>query len=1094
LRRTVLAFAAAALACATPAAASLLPVRHEGPRVRAGTITIPAGQADGRVRVIVRLAEPPLAALRRPASVGSSTRLDAGSRFSRAYLAQLARRQASAAAALRRAIPQAVVEERFRIVLDGLTVSLPARRLPRLARLSFVTRIYPSSRFALETNRSPHLIGADALEASTGAHGDGVKIGVVDDGIDQTNAFFAPAGFSYPPGFPKGDRSYTTPKVIVARVFPGPHAGRPGHLPLDRKSSFHGTHVAGIAAGDAGTSAPAGADHPAVSGLSGVAPRAYLGNYRVFTVPTPIGHVANTPEIVAALEAAVADGMDVVNFSGGGAQTDPANDALVETVRNVAAAGVVPVIAAGNDRDDFGLGTVGSPGTAVAAITVAAVSNDHVFAPTLSGTLAGAPTGIPYEPDTNALRAGNTTLVDATAVAGAGGAPVERHLCGAAGDPNGTANPLPRHSLDGAVVLVSRGICTFTSKARRALEAGAAGILLVENRPGEANEIPVRLAVPGGMLSDLDGARLRAYLATLGGRAPIAITTAVQDVVTGRGGVITSFSSAAPSDFGHALKPDLAAPGGQILSSTLGAQGPFAVFDGTSMATPHVSGAAALLRQLHPGWTVAQLKSALVSTAGAAWGDTARTTEASVLLEGGGLANLPRATDPKLFVDPVSLSFGDLNVNRGPASAAQLVRVTDAGGGAGMWTVSLQPQSATPGASLAVPGTLDVAPGGEAALPVRADAAAGAEKGDDFGFLVLSKDGVTRRIPYAFFVTRPALQSRVPVPIRHSQTGTTIGESRVSEYRWPAAPFGPPSDYTGPPMHEDGAETLYVMRVDRAVANAGVSVITEPRGVQIDPWFLGSPDENDVQGQAGTPVDVNNLTSDFKLDVGAAGAAFPRQQAFYVSVDSGRDQFTGKLLAGTYTLRSWLNDVTPPRVRLLTSRVAAGRPTIVARITDSGSGVDPLSLTLGYRRTLVGASAYDPLTGIAVLPLSSSAPSLKPGIQRARIRAADFQETKNVNTAGTNVFPNTRFANVKLRVVDGPALTWITATCTRLVVAASATTRVRRVSFTGLGAARRGPLGLYARTWHGRAATTIQADVVDAAGRTARARIQACRH
>ena len=78
------------------------------------------------------------------------------------------------------------------------------------------------------------------------------------------------------------------------------------------------------------------------------------------------------------------DGMDVINFSGGGPQTDPLSDALVEAVRNVAAAGVVPAISAGNDRDDYGFGTAGSPGTAPDAISVAAVSNDHVYAPALA--------------------------------------------------------------------------------------------------------------------------------------------------------------------------------------------------------------------------------------------------------------------------------------------------------------------------------------------------------------------------------------------------------------------------------------------------------------------------------------------------------------------------------------------------------------------------------------------------------------------------------------------------------------------------------------------------------------------------------------
>src|SRR5439155_25293505 len=160
----------------------------------------------------------------------------------------------------------------------------------------------------------------------------------------------------------------------------------------------------------------------------------------------------------------------------------------------------------------------------------------------------------------------------------------------------------------------------------------------------------------------------------------------------------------------------VAAPGGQILSATLPRSGgPFAVFDGTSMATPHVAGAAALLRELHPGWSVEQIKSALVSTAGPAYGDTARTSEASVLLEGGGLANLPRAADPKLFTEPVSLSLGDLDVSRGAASSALLIRLSDAGGGAGLWTVGLVSQSASAGATVEVPGTVSVAPGGEAA-------------------------------------------------------------------------------------------------------------------------------------------------------------------------------------------------------------------------------------------------------------------------------------------------------------------------------------------------------------------------------------------
>src|SRR5256884_627159 len=153
--------------------------------------------------------------------------------------------------------------------------------LPGLGGLPFGRKVYPTMRFAPALARSPSLIGADALHAATGARGQGVKIGVVDDGVDQTNPFFNPAGYSYPAGFPKGDTAFTSPKVIVARAFPGPGSGARGRLPLDRQESFHGTHVAGIAAGDEGTNAPAGPDPPPPSVPSSLAPQAWIGNYRV---------------------------------------------------------------------------------------------------------------------------------------------------------------------------------------------------------------------------------------------------------------------------------------------------------------------------------------------------------------------------------------------------------------------------------------------------------------------------------------------------------------------------------------------------------------------------------------------------------------------------------------------------------------------------------------------------------------------------------------------------------------------------------------------------------------------------------------------
>jgi subtilisin family serine protease len=1117
--RRLLAFLllSAALCSAASAAAALQPIRRTFgettvPQLRAGVVPMPAARANGRVTVIARLKLPPLAAAFADSRISrTAPHLDASSASSRAYLARVDAEQRVALAQIRR-IPGARPGRRFRIVLDGITVTLPAQRLDRLRRLSSVSQLYATTRFTMELNRSPSIIGADVLRAATGSRGDGIKIGVVDDGVDPSNPFFEPSGYSYPAGFPRGNTQFTTPKVIVAKTFPGPGSGAPGNLPVDRAASFHGTHVAGIAAGNEGTTAPPGPDHPLVTGLSGVAPRAYIGNYRVFTVPTPIGHVANTPEIVAAFEAAVADGMNVINFSGGGPEGEPTKDAMIETVRNVAAAGVVPVIAAGNDRDQFGLGSVGSPGSAPASIAVAAVSNTHVFSPALSVVPAGAPDYLRQIPVAQGPEApplswtADQTLVDVTSIVGPGGAPVDRQLCGPPTSPNdATRTSLPTGSLSGAIALANRGGCTFISKAERAKAAGAVGLVLIDNRPGEANNVPIPLTIPTVMISDLDGQRLRAYLATTGGRTVVRLPRDVLAIETGRSGVVTSFSSAGPTDFTHELKPDISAPGGQILSSTLPefARSPFAVFDGTSMATPHVAGAAALLRQRHPGWSVQQVKSALVSTAGAAWADTARTVEAPVLLEGGGLVNLPRADAPLIFAEPTSISFPDLNVNHGAQTANQLVRLSDAGSGAGIWTVELRPQASSGGAAIVAQASVTVLPGVEPTLSVTAQAPADAQQGLNYGFIVLRRGGDTRRIPYKFLVSKSALESLTAKNLQALQVGSTaVGPNRVSEYCCPAAPFGPGVNYVDPPQREDGAEQLYVTRITGTPANVGVSVIATSAGAIIDPFFLGSPNENDVTGYAGTPVNVNSLTFDANLDIGAAGDQLPLQKAYYVSVDSPRDPFTGQLRPGRYLLRSWLNDVKPPTIKLLTTRIARGRHTIVARVTDGGSGVDPLSLAISYRNVLLGASDYDPFSGLAIFGMPAQAPALQGPAQKATMIAYDYQETKNINVTGPDIMPNTQFKPVAIKAVVGPAVTWVVPGANqcvpktaRLAVAASSTTKISSVQFFDgkrrIGLKRKGLLDLYFVDWKNAKAKkgkhVLRAVVVAARGKRATA-------
>ena len=1155
-RWTIAAGLAAGLVAAGSASASLQPIhRTDGsytiPRVRAGTVQVPSGHASPRDRIIVTLRLPPLLAadLPRPLAYGRPARkVDVASTASRAYLARVDAAQRRAMVSLHRAIPAAQVSRRFQVVLDGLTVSLPIKDLQKLFTLGFVQHVYPSLTYTRDLNKSTSIIGAPELASLTGARGDGVKIGVVDDGIDLHNPFFDPAGFQYPAGFPKGNTQYTSPKVIVARSFPGPYSGSGGKLPVDRQFSFHGTAVAGVSAGDAGTTAPAtsttidsegpggikcnfgeGGCHPKVTGLSGVAPRAWLGNYRVFTVPNPLTPplapydccTANTPEIVAAFEAAVKDGMDVINFSGGGPESDPPSDALNTVVANVAKGGVVPVIAAGNDRDLFGLGSVGSPGTAPEAISVAAVENRHVFSFALSvlspddpnlRQLSFVPTGaVPEEWATNAQR-----LVDVHAITGTDGRPVDPLVCGI-GDPNDpNSSTLPPGSLNGAVALISRGTCTFDSKAARVRAAGAIGLIMVDDRPGEANAIPP-LSLPAGMISDLDGARLRAAMSKTGGHGSVLIGHDITEIDTHRNGSTpTSFSSAGLTDFGHLLKPDIAAPGAQIMSSTLvefaGAE--FAYLDGTSFASPHIAGAAALLVQRHPTWTPAQVKSALMSTARAAYEDTADTTEAPVYLEGAGLAWLPAADNPKIFTNPQSLSFRDLDVNNGGASRSILVTASDAGGGAGSWSVELQPQVTSPGSGIDVASPVTIPPGGETSFEISAHASGGAAAGDDYGFVVLRQGSVTRRVPYGFSVTRPQLAGAQVTPLRKVQSGTTAsGTDRARSYRWPTTPFAINGLFgLDKPVDETGREKVYSIDVPKTAVNVGVGIVSPAPDLgsrietllnaPIHPWFLGSLDENDVQGYAGTPVNANGFLQDYLFNIGVAGTVFAQPGRYYVSVDSGRDPFTDQSLAGPYVLRSWINDTKPPRVKLITSRVASGRPSLAFRATDTQSGVDPLALEIGFQRTLFGASFYDPATGVAVFPFPHDKDlRLKAGASLMRLVAADYQESKNVNTVSKRLMPNTTFVKARVRVVNAPTISWLeplSGACvsgrTQLVALASDSRPISSVGFFAgarqVGRVRANSAGIYTLSWSARGSgkRLLTAVVSDTAGREAQAR------
>ncbi len=1080
-----------------------------------------AKNADNRVRVIVTLDDPPLAAAsfaRRLPGFGQDAKLNLSSSFSRTYLGRLESAQTKAIASLREEIPEATVSRRYQVLVNGFAVSVPYARLPELLEANAVDRVYPSYTYRLNLNRGPAILGATAFSGLTGARGQGVKVAVVDDGVDIAHPFLDPTGFSYPAGFPKAASGPTTAKVIVSRGFAGPGASG---APLDRDQSFHGTHVSGVIAGvktdvEAGRTGvcveSSGGCHPAVDDLEGVAPRAHIGNYRVFNLPAPapLGGCcsANSPEIVAAFEAAVRDGMDIINFSGGGPQADPRTDVLIEAVANVVRAGVVPIISSGNDRDFFGLGTAGSPATAPDAISVGAVANAHVFGPSITVLAPGGLGRVAFGPAESippSWIATDQRLVDVGSISG-----VDRQLCDAA----------PAGSLRGAIALVVRGGCPYSEKSSRANAAGATGMVVAENRPGDPT-FAFFSGLPGGTISDLDGARIRAAAAGRGGSVTVRFTRETLEVPTTWAGVPTSFSAGGLTPFGHALKPDVTAPGAQILSSTLPefAGDDYAVLDGTSFSAPHVAGAAAILTQRHPSWTPQQMKSALMSTAGPAFADTALTREASVIIQGAGLVSVPSADRPLIFSEPQSLSFGYLVAGGGANSKTIPVTISDAGDGAGTWTADVRPQDASAGATVeAAPVT--IGPGGSAIMQVVARASAGAVQGDNFGFVVLRRGSDTRRIPYAFSVSRSSLTGAPVTPLKPIQSGDTrSGEDRASVYRWPTSPFSILGIFgVDPSVNDDGKEKIYSLDITRQAVNAGVVVVKPTPKLNasiiallssnqpIHPWFMGSLDENDVLGYAGIPVNVNGQLPDFLYSIGTAGGVFLPPGRYYVSVDSGRDLFNGRPLAGRYTLRSWVNDVRPPTVRIITRTLSSGRPTVVAKITDAKSGVDPLALQLFFgpssRRTAVGATLFDPATGIAAFSVPREALPLEAETQFMQVVASDFQESKNINTDSDSPLPNTRFQGLRAEAVNRPTITWITpekgrcvAARQKLLVVANDNVQISSVGFFDgnrqIGRVRKNVAGLYEMTWRTgskrKGAHTLTAVASDVRGREAEA-------
>jgi Subtilase family len=442
--------------------------------------------------------------------------------------------------------------------------------------------------------------------------------------------------------------------------------------------------------------------------------------------------------------------------------------------------------------------------------------------------------------------------------------------------------------------------------------------------------------------------------------SPAAITVAATTLT----GTIADFSSGGPTPVSLKLKPDVSAPGVAITSSLpVNQSGPYGAMSGTSMAAPQVSGAVALLMQRHPDWTVAQIKSALVQT-----GDPVRDEhghEVSVLREGGGLIDLVKADSPLFFASPSSISFP---VNGGTVH----VELADAGGGTGSWSVSTPLQHHYPGVTVVVSNSVSV-PGG---LTVTANVSHAAPNGDVTGFVVLARDGQTRRIPFWVEVNHPLLRTepakRLSAPGIYRAT-TVGGASKVLRYRYPTKGDG---SYPGP-------EVAYLVHVSRPIANFGVAVLS---GSAI-PHVVFAGDENHLTGFTGLPTDLNPYLETFGESRPVAGVDLPAPGSYEIVFDT-----RSASRAGPFTFRYWINDTTPPKLHVLSTSSRK----IVVGITDGGAGVDPYSV----RATVDGRSIQ--------LHYSHNRLTLPAGRGRHLliVTASDYQELKNMEDVAA-IKPNT---------------------------------------------------------------------------------------
>lgn len=765
-RRRVVALAATlALLAQSPGGVSAAPLDPSGltaqPLTSSGTISSDISKAahtqDGRVAVIVDLQDAAVAqytgtikgySATNPRSLGR-TNIDLGAQATRSYRAYLKGKQDTFVRSLERQVPNARAGERFDLVLNAVSAFVPADRIAAVAALPGVATVRPDMLLQVQTDRSPSFIGATSVWSQLGGQekaGQGVIVGVLDTGIWPEHPSFSdpdPSGKAYaapapaPDGQPRpcdfsggshpGDPFTCNNKLIGAdRVMSTYDAGlgiSDEEFTTARDDDGHGTHTSSTAAGNGGVTASIfGVDRGIVSGI---APRAQVMMYKVCGEQGCFGS-----DSAAAVEEAIGDGVNVINFSiSGGA--NPYSDEVEQAFADAYEAGIFVAASAGNSGPTAD--TTDHRGPWVT--TVAASTHTRAFVDTVHVTADGGAT---------------LDLQGVSLTSGVGPAPVVYaggdHLCG----------PVVEGTYTGKIVVCLRGNYGRAEKGYNVAAAGGVGMILFNNSAAVTDQETDNHFLPASHIQFDQGTALLAFLDS---HTNVQATISAGVKAEATGDVMASFSSrGGPNQTLGVSKPDITAPGVQILAGNSpehvavagGPQGElFQAIAGTSMASPHIAGAGALLKALHPDWTPGQIKSALMTTARTAGlVEEDGVTPANAFDAGSGRVDLTQAGSPGLTFDVPMAAYdahaNDLwNVNYPSIYHPQMPGLITLQrtahsvlGGSSTWKLTT---TSSADLKISVPKTISVGAGRDVTFSIKLDATAVPMGQTRFGTIVLTQ-------------------------------------------------------------------------------------------------------------------------------------------------------------------------------------------------------------------------------------------------------------------------------------------------------------------------------------------------------------------